>query len=110
MRERYAELMAHPERIEETLQDGAAQGARGWPRRSSPNCARRSACAACVAARRAAAPTAQPAPRGRAPVFKQYREADGRFYFKLVGADGARAAAKPRLRRRAATPASGSPG
>jgi len=22
------------------------------------------------------------------PTFKQYREADGRFYFKLVGADG----------------------
>jgi tryptophanyl-tRNA synthetase len=38
----------------------------------------------------ALAPSARPAASHKtlAPAFKQYREADGKFYFKLVAADG----------------------
>ena len=40
----------------------------------------------------AGAPVAAPAAAAKAkvalPTFKQYREADGRFYFKLAAADG----------------------
>ena len=40
-----------------------------------------------VAAPVAAAPKAK-TEKAALPVFKQYREADGRFYFKLAAADG----------------------
>jgi tryptophanyl-tRNA synthetase len=85
MREKYDALMAHPERIETILQEGAAKArAIAAPllaqlreavglRRFQP-----------LAAVQAAAPKAKAA----LPVFKQYREADGRFYFKLSAADG----------------------
>jgi tryptophanyl-tRNA synthetase len=36
----------------------------------------------------AAAPAAAVKAKSAAPVFKQYRETDGLFYFKLVAADG----------------------
>jgi tryptophanyl-tRNA synthetase len=86
MRARYDELMARPERIEDTLQEGAAKArALAGPllqrlreavglRRFQPLAA---------PARDAAMPKA-----AALPVFKQYREADGRFYFKLSAHDG----------------------
>jgi len=86
MRERYAELIAHPERIEETLQAGAAKArAQATPLLRTLREA--------VGLRRMHAIT-QPAKaeaadaKARQPVFKQYREADGRFFFKLNAADG----------------------
>ncbi len=85
MRERYEQLMANPERIELILQEGAAK-ARAI---AAPLLARlREA----VGLRRfqalptAAAPVAKA--KSALPVFKQYRESDGQFYFKLNAADG----------------------
>ncbi len=88
MRARYADLMAHPERIEEVLQHGAAK-------------ARRVAAPLLAELRHAvglrpmvAVPASTSAPADHAAArpalasFKQYREADGRFFFKLVAADG----------------------
>ena len=86
MRQRYTELMAHPEQIEQTLLEGAAKA--------------RAVAAPFLKTLRAAvglrrmvavpAPAVAPAPKAKSglPVFKQYREADGRFYFKLAAADG----------------------
>ena len=85
MRARYDALMAEPERTEAALQEGAAKArAIAAPflaelrhavglRRFQPLAA-------------SAAPTAKT--KAALPVFKQYREADGRFYFKLSAADG----------------------
>lgn len=86
LRERYADLIAHPERIEETLLEGARK-ARAV---AAPFLAElRDA----VGLRRmVAAPAAKAAPaeklKAALPSFKQYREADGKFYFKLAAADG----------------------
>ena len=99
MRERYAELMAHPERIEATLLDGARKAravaapllrelreAVGLRRMAA------SPVSITVALRGVAAKAATgmltAKTRAALPVFKQYREADGRFYFKLAAADG----------------------
>lgn len=92
MRERYEALMADPAHIEATLRRGAER-------------ARAIATPFMAELRRAVglrslAPTQQTAPSGMEgaavgapsvgplPTFKQYREADGRFYFKLVDARG----------------------
>ena len=88
MRECYADLMAHPERIEATLLEGAAKArAVAAPFLADLRGA--------VGLRRMTAVAVAPADdssRGNTkaapPVFKQYREADGRFYFKLAAADG----------------------
>jgi tryptophanyl-tRNA synthetase len=86
LRERYADLMAHPERIEEALQVGARK-ARAV---AAPLLAElRQA----VGLRRmlAVPQPSQVAPttdKAELPVFKQYREADGLFHFKLVSAAG----------------------
>ncbi|MEO6030664.1 MAG: tryptophan--tRNA ligase [Burkholderiaceae bacterium] len=87
MRARYRELMAHPERIEEIL----LEGARKARLLSAPFLAElREA----VGLRRMVAvssPAAAPKPasaKAALPLFKQYREADGRFYFKLAAPDG----------------------
>lgn len=85
MRSRYAELIARPQDIEDILLEGARK-ARAI---AAPFLARlRDA----VGLRRmtAAAPRdvqAKQSP-GRKPEFKQYRETDGRFYFKLVDGQG----------------------
>ena len=85
MRERYRELLARPGEIEMLLQAGA-----------------RKACAiatpfmdelrGAVGLRSlASAQTVTSKPKtikATAPIFKQYRENDGRFYFKLLQADG----------------------
>jgi len=83
MRAAYAELMAHPERIEDVLQAGATK-------------ARQTATPFIKELRqavglRAMVAVAQPAAKASAdkaalPQVKQYREADGLFYFKLTDA------------------------
>ena len=86
MRAHYEDLMAHPERIEEVLQAGA-QKARAVARPFMESLRR------AVGLRPMLATPPKPAAAGAAkaaalPSFKQYRETDGRFYFKLVAADG----------------------
>ena len=85
LRERYVELIAHPDRIEQTLLEGAHK-ARAV---AAPFLAElRDA----VGLRRMVAVAAPAAVVAKAkvllPLFKQYREADGKFYFKLAAADG----------------------
>ncbi|MBJ7575883.1 tryptophan--tRNA ligase [Luteimonas sp. MC1828] len=86
LRTRYEALMADPAAIERTLRAGAA---RLRERHAAPFVARlrhavglRDLSALHTTAEHAAVAAAAP------PVFKQYREADGRFHFKLV--DGER--------------------
>jgi tryptophanyl-tRNA synthetase len=81
LRERYEGLVAHPERIEAQLRDGAqrlrAKYATPLLRELREAVGLRDLSRRYEAARRADA-------RDALPVFKQYRETDGRFYFKLV--------------------------
>lgn len=84
-RAHYAELMANPERIEAALQEGARKArALATPLlvqlREAVGLRRFQAIAAPVAASDSNKP--------QLPIFKQYREADGRFYFKLTAHDG----------------------
>jgi tryptophanyl-tRNA synthetase len=77
--------MAHPERIEAALQVGAAK-ARAL---AAPLLAElRQAVGLRNFTAVAAAPAAAAHVKAALPLFKQYREADGRFYFKLNAADG----------------------
>ncbi|MEJ5896534.1 tryptophan--tRNA ligase [Aquabacterium sp. G14] len=86
MRARYAELVAHPEQIESVLQAGADKArARATPFLKELRHAvglRRMVASAAVEAK------AGPAHKAELAVFKQYREADGQFYFKLTTAHG----------------------
>jgi tryptophanyl-tRNA synthetase len=85
MRAQYDELIHNPARIEQTLLAGAERAralATPFIRELRAAVGLRSLAQAASAAKPAkAAKTALPA-------FKQYREADGKFYFKLVDADG----------------------
>ena len=81
MRERYQELISHPQAIEQLLQAGAAKarevatpfmrevrravGLRGLDVQAAPS-------------------TKAKAHKAASPAFKQYREKDGQFYFKLI--------------------------
>ncbi len=86
LREHHANLMAHPERIEAVLMEGARKARLV----AAPFLAElRHA----VGLRRMVANPAAPAApsvktKAALPSFKQYREADGKFYFKLNAADG----------------------
>lgn len=85
MRERYQAYMADPQRLEDILQAGAAR-ARAI---AAPLLAElREA----VGLRRFVGVSAKSAPakaeREALPQLKQYREADGQFYFKLLSAEG----------------------
>jgi tryptophanyl-tRNA synthetase len=87
MRERYDALMAHPEQIEQTLLDGARKArALAGPLlaalREAVGLRRFVAVAAAAATNTANGKAAALA------LFKQYRESDGQFYFKLTAADG----------------------
>ena len=85
MRERYAELIAAPERVEAVLQEGAEK-ARAIAR---PFMAELREAVGLGNARIVAPVRADSAPvRAAVPKFKQYREADGLFYFKLSAPDG----------------------
>jgi len=85
LRARYDDLMAHPAKVEAALQQGATR-ARA---QAAPFLQR---LRGAVGLRPLTAPPAGPAEKTRTaaaqPAFKQYRESDGRFYFKLVGTDG----------------------
>ena len=85
MRARYDELMAHPERIEEILQRGAAK-ARAIAAPLLAELRRAVGLRPFQALQAKAAPVAKV--KSALPVFKQYREADGQFYFKLNSAEG----------------------
>jgi tryptophanyl-tRNA synthetase len=85
MRARYAELMAHPEKLEVILQAGAAK-ARALAAPLLAQAREAVGLRAFTAVAVAAAPVK--AEKAALPVFKQYREADGQFYFKLNAADG----------------------
>jgi tryptophanyl-tRNA synthetase len=85
MRARYDTLMAHPERIEEILLEGARKArAIAAPLLTTLREAVGLRRFVAVAAPASATRTVN---KPKLPEFKQYREADG-FYFKLVGADG----------------------
>ena len=93
MRERYGDLMAHPERIEATLLDGARKArAVAAPLlrelREAVGLRRMVAVGAELGAAGVSSATGSAALTLKPPTFKQYREADGRFYFKLAAADG----------------------
>ncbi|WP_407352739.1 tryptophan--tRNA ligase [Luteimonas sp. R10] len=85
LRERYEALIARPEAIERQLREGAArlraQAATPFLQRLREAVGLRDLARAPVEAKADAG--AAPAP----PQFKQYRESDGRFYFKLVDGD-----------------------
>ena len=85
MRARYEDLMAHPEKVEAVLQAGA-QRARAL---ATPLLARlRSAVGLRSLVDEASASTASKVAKVALPSFKQYRERDGQFYFKLLDAQG----------------------
>ncbi|MDT0137343.1 tryptophan--tRNA ligase [Acidovorax sp. PRC11] len=92
MRERYEALIADPGRIEDTLLAGADRAralVTPFLRELRSAVGLRSLRGGAVAA--ASPSTARAAGSGKGaalPSFKQYREADGKFYFKLVAADG----------------------
>lgn len=85
MRARYEALIANPAEIEAALRAGAAK-ARAI---AAPFLAELRA-AVGLRSFTAAAANAKPVEAAKAavPLFKQYREADGRFYFKFNAADG----------------------
>jgi len=84
LRERYETLVARPDRIEEILRDGAARlrakYATPFLRELRDAVGLRDLSIAATAPKAVA--------KAALPVFKQYREADGRFYFKLSDAQG----------------------
>jgi len=83
LRARYQELMAHPEQLELLLQAGAAK-ARAI---ATPAMARLRQAVGLRDLRSQATIASTKPIKTALPSFKQYRESDGKFYFKLV--DGA---------------------
>jgi tryptophanyl-tRNA synthetase len=84
MRERYQHLVEHPQELEDILQAGAAKArARAIPlmRELRQAVGLRNLATAAGSGRKEKAKAALPS-------FKQYREADGLFYFKFVDAQG----------------------
>jgi tryptophanyl-tRNA synthetase len=84
LRERYHELMAMPDKIERCLLAGADK-ARVL---ATPFIRELRAAVGLRALVAVAAPAPSVDKSASPPQFKQYREADGRFYFKLVDGDG----------------------
>ncbi|WP_440110375.1 tryptophan--tRNA ligase [Acidovorax sp. BL-A-41-H1] len=85
MRAQYEELINNPARIEQTLLAGAERArtlATPFMRELRSAVGLRSLVQASTATKPAKAAKAA------LPLFKQYREADGKFHFKLVAADG----------------------
>jgi len=85
LREHYNAMMANPGQVESILLAGAAK-ARAI---SSPFMRELRHAVGLRALQSQAQTSAVKAQKSTAPVFKQYREADGKFYFKLVDATGA---------------------
>ena len=97
LRERYDELMAHPEQVEEALQEGASKAravATPFLGQLRHAVGLRKMHALDKGAdlsgdgRSKTSGTGTLTTRPALPVFKQYREADGRFFFKLTDAAG----------------------
>ena len=86
MRDRYGELMAHPERIEDALQHGATR-ARAVAR-PLLDALREAVGLRPMRARAAEASGKSTKVSQSNPQYKQFRERDGQFYFKLTDADG----------------------
>ncbi|CAM5785553.1 tryptophan--tRNA ligase [Ottowia pentelensis] len=87
MRARYEHLMAHPEEVEAILQAGARKArALATPFMQT---LRQAVGLRALTAQPDRAQGDQATARAALPSFKQYREADGRFYFKLTDAHGA---------------------
>ena len=85
LRERYDHLMAHPQEVEAIFQQ-AAQKARAH---SEPLMRRlRSAVGLRPLTTASTETSNKSSAKTAAAAFKQYREKDGKFYFKLVAADG----------------------
>ena len=85
MRERYAYLMAHPEEVEAMLQRGAEKArALAVPMLREL----RHAVGLRTLSAQATSQKAPVAAKAALPAFKQYRESDGQFYFKLTDAGG----------------------
>ena len=85
MRARYQELMANPAEVERIL----LAGARKARTESAPYTQQLRAAAGLRSLAQAAATASPSSDRKIAlPVFKQYREKDGQFYFKLSAANG----------------------
>ncbi len=92
MRGRYAELMAHPGRIEDILQAGAAKARRiavPFMARLREAVGLRPPAVAAGAAGRAAGPAAGAARHGGRARIVSFRDEDGLFRQRLFGADGA---------------------
>lgn len=87
MREQYAQLVAKPAQLEEILQEGARK-ARDITVPLLDGLQRAVGLGGFRAAAAAGSGKPKKKPAARLPQFKQYREADGRFHFKLVDADG----------------------
>ncbi len=84
MRATYEELIHNPDKVEKLLQVGAAKARE----RSAPFMAQlRSAVGLRTLSSQSQA-KAEKSSKAAAPSFKQYRDKDGQFYFKLVGAQG----------------------
>ncbi|HEY2347244.1 MAG TPA: tryptophan--tRNA ligase [Xanthomonadaceae bacterium] len=85
LRERYEALIAHPERIEEQLHHGAGKARMI----AKPLLAKlRDAVGLRNLGARGGVAVVREKAKVALPQFKQYREGDGRFYFKLVDAEG----------------------
>ena len=85
MRERYDHLTAHPDEVEAALQAGAAKArATAMPFMREL----RHAVGLRAVTTQTATTTGWASSKLGVPTFKQYRESDGAFYFKLVAADG----------------------
>ncbi|KRH99718.1 tryptophan--tRNA ligase [Curvibacter sp. PAE-UM] len=83
-REAYESLMRHPERLEELLKAGATK-ARAI---ATPFTAKLRHAVGLRDLRSQAGEKKDKAAKAALPSFKQYREADGQFYFKFVDAQG----------------------
>ena len=84
MRETYLELMADPAKIEAILLKGAAKARQI----ATPFMGRLRQAVGLRDLRAQVSSKAAKAARASKPLFKQYRESDGRFYFKLLDAQG----------------------
>jgi tryptophanyl-tRNA synthetase len=85
LRDRYEALVAHPERIEAQLRDGAERVRAQY---ATPLLQQLREAVGMRDLSRVALTADTREAKATRPVFKQYREGDGRFYFKL--ADGER--------------------
>ena len=83
MRERYEYLIAHPAELEEILQAGAVKA-----RKLATPLLQQLRAAVGIRNLAQASKAKTKAAKTALPQFKQYRETDGQFYFKLVAADG----------------------